>query len=336
MRPWIVCCCVLWVACGAQRGSRTSDVLFASPEAELARDLAPDLVVRAEAALARADEARDRKNEAAAEDYETEARLWLSAAVVEAARIQLRRRRDELEREGERWAKQLARDQEAAAIVATDITRYRAKAVALREAERIRALGESPTTDDETLDAVLTRVRINLALAEALGASKPELGSLRARADAVARRRPESARAVEALLLDSEALVGQMRAQWPTPQPGASTELVQTAWVTGFSADRTGSGTVVRSERFFNAGGGVSEATIKRFEGLLAAFPHGPVACQVAVPEAQSRIWSPRVARLIDRLRRIDDPDRVSTSMIATKLLPTGAVQCTFAAYSEP
>ena len=31
-----------------------------------------------------------------------------------------------------------------------------------------------------------------------------------------------------------------MRAQWPEPRPGASTELVETALVTGFAADRVG------------------------------------------------------------------------------------------------
>jgi hypothetical protein len=42
------------------------------------------------------------------------------------------------------------------------------------------------------------------------------------------------------------------------------------------------------------------------------------------------------VARLVDRFRRLDDPARVSTSMVATELLPAGAVQCTFAAYRAP
>ena len=99
-----------------------------------------------------------------------------------------------------------------------------------------------------------------------------------------------------------------MRAKWPAPGPGAATELVETARVTGFSADRAGTGVVVRSERFFTAGGQVSSATVKRFAGLLAAYPHGPVACQVAVPEVQSRVWSRRVAQLIDRFQRLEDP----------------------------
>lgn len=329
-------CWAFALGCASQQATRSSDASFGTPAADRARELAPDLYLRAEAASTRADQARGRKDSDAAHDYRTQADLWLAAAVTEAERIELGRRLDELRREEERWAKQLARDQEAAAVVATDISRYRARAVALREAERVASLSGASSTNDATLDAVLTRVRLNLALAEALGASEAELRRLHARADTMARTRPKSARPAEELLLDSESLVGKMRAQWPSPRPGASTELVETARVTGFAADRAGEGVVVRSERFFTSDGHVSSATLKRFAGLLSAFPHGPVACQVAVPELQSRSWSRRVAQLIDRFQRLDDPARVSTSMIATESLGAGAVQCTFLAYTEP
>ena len=326
----------LGAACGGQQATRSSETLFSTPEAEHARELAPDLYALAEAASARADQEKSRKDSQIEKDFRTESELWLSAAVAEAERIELQRRLDALQREEERWAQQLARDQQASAVVATDIARYQARSVALREAERVAALSEARTASDATLDAVLTRVQLNLALAEALGASEAQLRSLRQRADAMARNRPKSAQVAEALLLDTEALIGDMRAKWPSPRPGASTELVETARATGFSADRTGTGVVVRSARFFTADGQVSPATVKRFAGLLAAFPHGPVACQVAVPELQSRAWSQRVARLIDRFQRIDDPTRLSTSMVATESLGAGSVQCTFAAYRGP
>ena len=280
-----------------------------------------------------ADAAQRHRDDLAADDHRREARLWLGAAVAEAGRVQLDQRRAELQREEERWAKQLARDQEASAVVARDISRYEARAVALHEAERLTALGDGPTVDEVTLDAILTRARLNLALAEALGATDEQLRPLRDRADVLARRRPSSAKAAEALLLKSEALIGSMRAQWPEARPGASTELVETALVTGFAADRVGTGVVVRSERFFSSTGQVSSATVKRFHGLIAAFPHGPVACQVAVPELRSRVWARRVALLVERLRRMDDPGRVSTGMVVTQSLPAGAMQCTFAAY---
>jgi hypothetical protein len=187
--------------------------------------------------------------------------------------------------------------------------------------------------NDATFDAILTRVRLNLALAEALGATDVQLSPLREHADVIARKRPQSAEASEALLLRTEGLIGEMRSQWPEPRPGASAELVETALVTGFAADRVSGGVVVRSERFFTSSGQVSSATVKRFHGLLAAFPHGPVVCQVAVPELRSRVWARRVAVLVARLRRMDDPGRVSTGMVVTQSLSAGAVQCTFASY---
>jgi hypothetical protein len=331
-----VACGILAAACAGSQAVRGSDSPFTTPAADLAHELARDLFRRAEDAWARAGESKGRKDDEIASDYRTESQLWLAASVAEAERIQLARRLDELQREEERWAKQLARDQEASAVVATDISRYRARAVALREAERVAALSDARTTSDETLDAVLTRVRLNLALAEALGAPGDKLERLRSRADALATKRPKSPKPAEALLLDTERLIGEMRARWPSPQPGASTELVETAWLTGFAADRTSAGVVIRSKRFFTSGGQISSATVKRFSGLLEAFPHGPVACQVAVPEPRSRVWSRRVAQLVDRLRRVADPTRVSTSMVETESFDAGTVQCTFAAYRQP
>jgi hypothetical protein len=333
LRAVLMVSCALGVACAAQQAGRTSDSPFASPEAEHAKEHAPDLYEQARVAWAEADAAQRHRDDLAADDQRHEARLWLGAAVAEAERVQLDQRRAELQREEERWAKQLARDQEASAVVARDISRYEARAVALHEAERLTAVGDGPTVDEGTLDAILTRARLNVALAEALGATDEQLRPLRDRADGLARRRPSSAKAAEALLLKSEALIGSIRAQWPEPRPGASTELVETALVTGFAADRVGTGVLVRSERFFTSTGQVSSATVKRFHGLIAAFPHGPVACQVAVPELRSRVWARRVALLVERLRRMDDPGRVSTGMVVTQSLPAGAVQCTFAAY---
>jgi len=333
LRVLLVIQCVAGLGCAAQQATRAADSLFMSPAAELAREHAPDLYEQAQRAWAEADEAERRKDDPAADDRRTEARLWLAAAATEAERVQLDTRRAELQREEERWGKQLARDQQASAVVARDISRYEARAVALHEAERLSALSERPTLSDATLDALVTRVRLNLALAEALGANDEQLRPLRERVNIIATKRPPSAKAAEALLLRSEALIGEMRAQWPEPRPGASTELIETALVTGFAADRIGTGVVIRSERFFTSGGQVSSATVKRFHGLLAAFPHGPVACQVAVPELRSRVWARRVALLVERLRDMNDPGRVSTGMVVTQSLSAGAVQCTFAAY---
>ena len=324
--------CLVLTACAARQTQPTSDALFASPAAELAKELAPDLHRSAETAWFTADQAERDGDEQAAGDFRTEARLWLAAAATEAGRVELDRRRIELQAEEERWAKQLARDQAAAGIVARDITRYAARSVALKEAERLSPVSDGGSTE-EIAAALLTRVRLNLALAEALGAEQGELHPLDERANSIEQRYPKSAKRAEALLLETEALIGDMRAEWPEPLPGAAAELIETALVTGFAADRTNTSVIVRSERFFTASGRVSSATVRRFHGLLRAFPHGPVACQVAVPELRSRVWARRVASLVERLGRMDDPGRVSTGMVVTDALGAGTVQCTFAAY---
>jgi len=335
-RVLVLVSCVTGAACASPQTARTSDALFASAAAEAAREHAPDLYERATTARAAAEEAQRRKDGRAADDYGTEARLWLAAAATEAERIQLDRRRDELQREEEGWAKQLARDQDASALVARDIARCEARAVALREAERLATLDEDPRVSGATLDAVLTRVRLNIALAEALGATDEQLAAARDRADRMEQKGSASAKAAEALTSETEELIGQMRGQWPRPRPGAGTELVQSASAKGFGADRSTSGVVIRSDRFFTTGGQVSSATLERFHVLLTAFPHGPVACKVSVPEPQGGEWARRVALLVERFRRMDDRGRVSTSMIASQSLGTSVVLCTFAAYPDP
>ena len=49
--------CILALGCAAQQATRTTATLFETPEAELARELAPDLYGLAEAARAKADAA---------------------------------------------------------------------------------------------------------------------------------------------------------------------------------------------------------------------------------------------------------------------------------------
>lgn len=330
-----ICACLVLAACAAQQTPETVDGLFTSPAAELAKELAPDLHHNAQTAWSAAEHAQRNRDTDAADDLRTEARLWLAAAAAEAERVELDRRRIVLQAEEERWAKQLARDQAAVGVVARDISRYEARSVALKEAQRLSPVADHGSKE-QTVAAILTRVQLNLALAEALGATEDELQPLDARVNLIKRQHPGSARRAEALLLETEALIGGMRAQWPEPLPGAAAELIDTALVIGFAADRTNAGVIVRSERFFTSSGQVSSATVRRFHGLLEAFPHGPVACQVAVPEARGRVWARRVAALVERLGRMNDPGRVSTGMVLTRALGVGTVQCTFPAYARP
>jgi len=326
---------LLVASCGGTPASPSSSPLFASPAAQRGAALAPDLHARARLAWQAADAASGDRSSNEEEDRRTEARLWLAAAIAEADRIELDRRRLEVQAEEERWAKQLARDQRAAADVARDISRFEARAVALAEAERL-SVPPDAASDQRVVGAMITRARLNLALAQALGAAEDDLRVLDQEADAIERRAPRSAERAHALLLETDALIGGMRARWPEPLPGAATDLVQTALATGFTADRNASGVIVRSGRFFTPSGNISSATVQRFSGLLAAFPHGPVACQTAVPATAERAWSRRVAALVERFGRLEHADRVSTGMVVTEALGAGTVQCTFAAYRGP
>lgn len=331
---WGVAAALLLTACGAKQSGPTTEALFETPAAERAKELAPDLHRRAEVAWEASENADREGDDDAAADLQTEARLWLAAAATEAERIELDRRRLALQTEEERWATRLGRDQEATAIVAQDISRYQAQALALREAERLSPI-HGGDSNREVVGALLTRARLNLALAEALGAAPEQLTPYDAEARAIERQAPTAAARAERLLLDTESLVGSMRGQWPKPLPGADTELVETALAMGFEADRVATGAIVRSGRFFTPAGKVSSSTVQRFVGLMSAFPHGPVACQVAVPARSRRAWPPRVATLVERLQRGAEPGRVSTGMVVTDALAAGTVQCTFAAYGR-
>lgn len=328
--------CLLATGCASRQAVRTSESIFGSPAAEIAQQLAPDLYEEAKLAAAQAEQAQRDKDDQAADDYRTESRLWLVAAIAEADRIQIDQRRADLEREEERWSKQLARDQDASAEVAGDISRFQAKVIALQEAQRVEALSEGRLPSAAVIEALITRIRLNLALADAFGAPEQEVGRLRDRAEALARQGEESGRSAEALLRQTEDLIGRTRAHFPVPRPGATIELVQSASASGFSADHSATGVIVRSQEFFGADGNVSRAKLKRFSALLAAFPHGPVGCQVAVPNDHSRVWERRVAQLAAGFGRIDTKRRVSTSMFVTQSLDAGTVQCTFAAYQDP
>ena len=60
-------CCALGWSCAGQSASRSSETVFSTPAAEHARERAPDLYQRAEAAWSRAEQVKGRKDEAIAE-----------------------------------------------------------------------------------------------------------------------------------------------------------------------------------------------------------------------------------------------------------------------------
>ncbi len=322
------------LGCGASRqASETAQLLLSSPSAELAQALAPDLYTNARLAFAAADEAARDDQDQAAEDLRTEGRLWLAAAITEAERLQLDQKRLELQRDEEKWGQRLARDRSATDEVAQDIARQEARSLALEEAERLTVARREGSGSPELFDALIFRLRTELAVAEAFGAPAEELGALRRERVALERSANKSARAAEALLAETSALVGRMRAMAPQPASGASTELLDAALVAGFEADQDEAGTVVRSDRIVSEAGTLSMRDVERMGALLDAFPHGPVLCQL-IPPARTASVARRertVAKLSEAL--CGSRDWVSLDASPAAGTDPGTVQCRFPAY---
>lgn len=319
------------LGCGASRqASETAQLLLSSPSAELAQALAPDLYTNAKLAFAAADEAARDDHEQAAEDLRTEGRLWLAAAITEAERLQLDQKRLELQDDEEKWGKRLARDRSATDEVAQDIARQEASALALEEAERLSMARVEKGGSPELFDALMFRLRTELAVAAAFGAPAEELSALQRERAALEGSANKPARAAEALLAETSALVGRMRATAPQPAPGASTELLDAALVAGFEADQDAAGTVLRSDRIVSASGTLSTQHLERMRALLDAFPHGPVLCQLAAPAPSAR-WEKAVAKLSNALSQSRDGVSVDASPLGGTA--TGTLQCRFPAY---
>lgn len=319
---------------GSRQASQTVELMLSSPLAELAQALAPDLYTNAKLAFAAADDAARHGKDERAEDLRTEGRLWLAAGVAEAERVQLDQKRLELQDEEEKWGKQLARDRAATGEIAREIARQEASGLALAEADRLAAARQNPEGSAELVEALMFRLKTELAVAEAFGAPADELRPLRQESVALERASRKSARAVEALLAETSALVGRMRAEAPQPAPGASTELVDAALAAGFSADQDGSGTVVRSERMVSGSGLLSTRNLAHMQSLLDAFPHGPVLCELQISaRTSSARWDKAAAQLSRAFSEAGNPGRVSFTTASVPGLDPGTLQCRFSAY---
>lgn len=322
---------LLAAACGGQQTRQTSELLFDSPVADQAREHAPDLYANARKAWSEYEKATA-EGRADAADLRTVARLWFAAAVTEAERVELERRRFVVQQEEERWGKQLARDRDAAAEVARQIALREAQEIALKEAALLSSRDEQPGSE-EVFDALRTRFRFELALARALGAPSREVERLEREAEALDNSPWKSAAAADRLLSEASVLVGEARKATALPRPGAAAELVESAEASGFSADQTRSGVIVRSDAFFRSDGAISMRRVQSMKTLVGSFPHGAVVCQIVVPNQESRAWSRRSQKLAELLTVTEDAARVSVRSIASSALPPGTTQCTFVGY---
>ncbi len=263
---------VLLIACG---GAPTAGVRVAFEEADVARaERAPDLLARAREARDRAERAAADGDEEAAADYATEARLWLRAALVEADRLALEAARLETEREEAQVAERLAEAQAQHRAQSAAIGRERAAAVAREQMELAFTAAEVRETrrrDPNAMDplaaarAFLDRSRLLVAAAKALGAT--ETGELLDALDAAPTTRDGNRALAEALELHRRALslLGQARADSPV-DAAVVASLVESAEERGLTVSLTPDGAFVSFGR--------SEAS--KVADLLRQFPHGP------------------------------------------------------------
>jgi hypothetical protein len=302
-----LCVCALWMGCASaqQKPVAAPTPAFTrldAAEAERVRALAPDLGLRAEAALHDADVAEDAGDAQAALEHRTRASLWTEAALAEAERIEHMRARDAAEAASQRSAaERAALDAERVeAVRATQ--RLQAGRVARAQAERMfaeAALDEEArrgTTQDraaaraKVAPQLLARVQLSLAAAAGMGASETS----RQRAEVAL----ESARAAKPGTVDAlnkaqqaqalaDLALGEARAISPAPTAAQTTSLLAAATERGMPSGVTERGVVMELASLFAPAARTLTArgrsVLEHVQSLLRAFPHGQVQLELVV-----------------------------------------------------
>ena len=267
---------VVGLALGCAGTQSTAGVRVAFEEADVSRaQRAPDLLSRAERARDRAEEAAaDGDNEAAA-DYATEARLWLRAAMVEADRLELEDARLTDEREEEAVAQRLAHTRARRRAHESEVGRERAAAVAREQMERAFEAAEARETRRRQPDAMspaaaarafIDRARLLTAAARALGAPEDRVSELLHELDEAPAAGGALLRQALALHRRALSLLGHARAGSPVT-PAVVASLVEAAQERGLEVS-------VAPDGAFVSPGRRDETKVA---DLLRAFPHGPV-----------------------------------------------------------
>lgn len=269
---------LLAAGCG---GAPTAGMRLAFEEADVTRAArAPDLLARAREARERAEVAAAEGDEDAAADYATEARLWLRAALVEVDRLELEAARLQDEQEEETLAQRLAQTQAERRAREATLGRERAAAVAREQMERAFVAAEARETrrqDPHAMDplaaarAFLDRARLLTATARALRAPVESTTALLATLEAAPTTREGSQALREALVLHRQALtlLGEARADSPVT-PAVIASLVESAQERGLEVSLTPDGAFVPLNR----------SDVSKMADLIREFPHGPIRFQ--------------------------------------------------------
>ncbi|MCB9595782.1 MAG: hypothetical protein H6719_23875 [Sandaracinaceae bacterium] len=349
---------------GAPRATASLRERLTSDEAAAARERAPDLIARVEHAMDRADAAERAGDEAGAADHTTEARLFLEAALAEAARVEDEDERANLEQQVATLLARARRDEEARETIDRGLARADAAAAARAEALAALALAETDEARparrarvslEQAADlrhaaaALRARARLTLAAARALGADEAALADSNAAlaASEAATGDPQAAlaaadRAHHAALR----ALGAQRAGLDGPGPDGAASLAEAAAAEGFEVVPLPEGTGVEVDDVFaGAATAVSRAAttrVERLATLVAAYPHGPVQVQAQVAQ-QGHAGDALAERRAEALRRAliaagADADRLSAQAIPTALRgdePIARVRLVFVAYAR-
>ncbi len=329
------------VGCASRNTSPSAQWLFDSPQAGSAATKVPDLFAEAKEAALESDRAVLQGDVVAAADRRTQSRLLLTAAIVEAERLDLDAQRLDLAAQEEAAHRQLAAHQAARVELANEIARDKAAAIALREAiaahelaeRRERGARQRQRRSDlvKARDVLISGVRLDLAAAEALGAPADRLAPLWRRADTLASTRNIRLSEIERLNGEVYSLLGELRAS-AQPSFAMTASLMRAAEARGFTADRLQRGVVVTADSLFATSGRVNGFRARRLSELMQAFPHGPVQCSVLTD--QSAVWKRRANSLRNYLRKSGvSPSRLSVESIPADAKTPPPTRCTFIAY---
>jgi flagellar motor protein MotB len=297
--------CLLCACATAPRAhGSTLDPLFASARLGRVRELAPDLLARAQRAR---QDALDARTTDARSDHELRARLLLQAAEVEADRIEIERKTAALQQRSD--AAEAARAADERARLLAEAQAKQAEAARLAQAEAAAAFapleltaaatpGRVPSAQarEQAASFFVKRARLTLTAAVALGADAAMVGDAQAKLQAAqATQTGPSAplTAAQNALLAAERALGSARARRPDASPEQAQDLVQRLAELGVQAEQRPAGVVVTLPGLFAPGGATARSLARPrwtlLRGLLAAFPAGPIRIEAHAPAGATK-----------------------------------------------
>lgn len=266
-------------------------------EQQRAAERAPALWQRFEQTRGEAEAAAPGTPERA--DYETEARLWLEAAIAEAERAALSEARLEMERETAQLEAQVLEEERARSELALEAEREAARELARTQAALALARSEKATKNRVRLSrteveaaalALITRAELVHQALAAWGVDGAQRAALEARItrarNALANAPDEALREGDQALFAGLSLLGSLRGGAGEPSEAERAALAEALEQAGAKVQRNerGLGALVPGALRGSGLGPSAPRVLSRVCALTRGHPHGPV--QAVVPGA--------------------------------------------------